>query len=167
MKIEVWPETDHDKRETIRRIGLEITLGTVAVFGLLNILNDEQQDRPTHIAVPALQQDGPSYTLPVIRYKDLVSFSDPEAGTVTFVHKWDAQRYLDGRRVKKPYDYNFKYDFVVVAEGEHMFDKGSSYMPPDLDRDFDAVRQGFCARHQEIGRTHPAHPINTYCPVLE
>lgn len=164
--MHVWPETSAEKRETIRRIGLEITLGAVAAYALATA-KIEPPYQPTHVKVPSSQRDGAIYTLPAERYKGLVSFSDAEAGTVKFVHEDDAERYLDGRKVKIPYDYNFRYNFVVVAEGEHLFDKGSAYMPRDLDRDFDAVRQGFCARHQELGRTHPAHPINTYCPVIE
>lgn len=163
--MQVWPETSEEKRETTRRVGLEVAFGIVATYALATIPFDPAP-QPTHVTVPSSQRDGAIYTLPVTRYKDLVSFSDAEAGTVKFVHKYDADRYLDGRKVKIPYDFNFKYDFVVTAENDAMFDKGSRYMPADLNRDFDEVRHGFCLRHQDLAKD-AAHPINTYCPVMK
>lgn len=163
--MQLWPETSEQKRETIRRIGLEITLGVVATYAVVTA-QLEPPHHPAYVKVPSTYRDGTTYTLPTARYKDLVSFSDPEQGTVKFVHKRDANAYLDGRRVQIPYDYNFRYNFVVVAQGEHMFDKGSPYMPPDLNRDFDAVKSEFCGRHKDL-KENPDHEIHIFCPRVE
>ncbi len=144
--IKIWPSTARE----FKRIALEGLIGANVLALASGLSRDPPPHAPAgHVTVYGLDEDQSPYVLPAARYRGLSAIENPEAGTVKFVRSpYDR---------KPAYDFNFKYNFVVTGEGENLFDKGSSFMPPELDRDFDAVRKGFCSRYAGTTPFCPDH----------
>lgn len=147
--MKVFPTTTKE----VRRTALEVLIGASVATILANSSFEPPSPPPTHVKIHTPNSKNPAYVLPTHRYEDLTAIENTEAGTVKFV-RWEGD--------KPRYDFNFNYNFVVTAEGDAMFDKGSKYMPPDLARDFDTVRTGFCERHKVLAAQQD-HPMSRYC----
>ncbi len=147
--MKMMPNTSNE----FKRVALEILIGANVALALSNSNFEPAPPPSSHVTIHTRESRAATYVLPAARYDGLNAVEDTEHGTVKFV-RWQGD--------KPRYDFNFKYNFVVTADGDNMFDKGSTYMPPELERDFDAVKKGFCHEHKNLA-DQPDHPMATYC----
>lgn len=152
--MKVLPQTSHD----FKRVALEILIGANVAIVLSNANFEPAPPSSDHVTIHTRESSKTTYVLPASRYDGLNAIEDTQQGTVKFV-RWQGD--------KPRYDFNFKYNFVITAEGDNMFDKGSKYMPPELDHDFDTVRKSFCQENKLLVE-EPDHPMSRYCsPLIE